>query len=82
MALEIKFSVNNHPIGSLVIVRTAPKTSFKDPKLGVGTYRASLKMGENPTQMIEGVRHVRADGAAMLLYRVLKAMFEWESMGR
>ena len=72
MPLELRFSINGQSIGSLVITRTEPAIRLA-PGEGVGTYVASLYMDNavDGPRVVEGIKHIRADGAAWLVHRAL-----------
>lgn len=78
MALEVRFSINGHSIGTMVVSRTYPDVPLPDGE-GIGSYTATLQMNAHPeSATVDGVRHVRADGAVKLVQRVLNALFKQE----
>ena len=72
MPIEVRFSAGDKSIGTLVVSRTYPDVPMP-PDQGVGVYTATLATGSH-VATVEGIRHVRADGAVALVRRALNAL--------
>ena len=78
MPVEVRFAINGHSIGTLVVSRTYPEVPMPLHE-GVGIYTATLQLDAHPrSATASGIRHVRADGAIALVRRALNALFKKE----
>jgi len=74
MPVEVRFAIYGNSVATLVVSRTYPETPMQLDE-GVGIYTATLQLAQNnQSTTVDGIRHVRADGAIALVRRALNAL--------